>query len=134
MEKRIRVLLTKPTQDCHDRGVRYLARRLRDAGFEVIFTNFLLAQEVVNTAVQEDVAVVGVSTSSGGHMAVFEDLLQGLRHAGAEDILVIGGGIIPNTDARELEQWGVRKVFGPGSSAESVATFIRENAVVNYST
>jgi methylmalonyl-CoA mutase, C-terminal domain len=65
---------------------------------------------------------------------VFEDLLQGLRQAGAEDILVIGGGIIPNTDARELEQWGVRKVFGPGSSAESIATFIRENAVVNYST
>lgn len=131
MEKLIRVLLTKPTQDCHDRGVRYLARQLRDAGFEVIFTNFLLAQEVVNTAVQEDVDVVGVSTSSGGHMVVFEDLLQGLRHAGAKDILVIGGGIIPNADARDLEQWGVRRVFGPGSSAESVVTFIRENALTS---
>ncbi len=131
MEKLIRILLTKPTQDCHDRGVRYLARQLRDAGFEVIFTNFLLAQEVVNTAVQEDVDVVGVSTSSGGHMAVFEDLLQGLRHAGAKDILVIGGGIIPNADARDLEQWGVRRVFGPGSSAESVVTFIHENALTS---
>ncbi len=131
MEKRIRVLLTKPTQDCHDRGVRYLARRLRDAGFEVIFTNFLLAEEVVNTAVQEDVAVIGVSISSGGHMVVFEDLMKGLRGARAGDVLVIGGGVIPNADARELEQWGVRKVFGPGSSAESVVTFIRENTIVN---
>lgn len=124
MEKRIRVLLTKPTQDCHDRGVRHLARRLRDAGFEVIFTNFLLAEEVVNTALQEDVAVIGVSTSSGGHMAVFEDLMEGLRVAQADDILVIGGGVIPNADARELEQWGIKKVFGPGSSAEQVVTFI----------
>ncbi|MGH9872819.1 MAG: cobalamin B12-binding domain-containing protein [Pyrinomonadaceae bacterium] len=131
MEKRIRVLLTKPTHDCHDRGVRYLARRLRDAGFEVIFTNFLLAQEVVNTAIQEDVSVIGVSVSSGGHMAVFEDLMEGLRDAQIGDVLVIGGGVIPSVDARELEQWGVRKVFGPGSSAESLMTFIRENAVVN---
>ncbi len=127
MERRIRVLLTKPTLDCHDRGVRHLARRLRDSGFEVIFTNFLLAQEVVDSAVQEDVAVVGISSSSGGHMAVFEDLLRGLRRAGAEEILVIGGGIIPDADARELEQQGVSKVFGPGSSAKSVVTFIREN-------
>ncbi|MGH8597791.1 MAG: cobalamin B12-binding domain-containing protein [Gammaproteobacteria bacterium] len=127
MEKHIRVLLTKPTHDCHDRGVRYLARRLRDDGFEVIFTNFLLVEEVVNTAVQEDVAVIGVSVSSGGHMAVFEDLMNGLRGAEVGDVLVIGGGVIPNADARELEQWGVRKVFGPGSSAESLMTFIREN-------
>lgn len=131
MEKRIRVLLTKPTHDCHDRGVRYLARRLRDAGFEVIFTNFLLADEVVNTAVQEDVAVIGVSISSGGHMAVFEDLMAGLRHAEVSDVLVIGGGVIPSADARELEQWGVRKVFGPGSSAESLMTFIRENTITS---
>ncbi len=131
MEKRIRVLLTKPTHDCHDRGVRYLARRLRDAGFEVIFTNFLLAEEVVNTAVQEDVAIIGVSISSGGHMAVFEDLMEGLRDAQVSNVLVIGGGVIPNVDARELEQWGVRKVFGPGSSAESLMTFIRENAIAS---
>ncbi|MGH9841125.1 MAG: cobalamin B12-binding domain-containing protein, partial [Blastocatellia bacterium] len=99
-------------------------------GFEVIFTNFLLAGEVVNTAVQEDVAVIGVSISSGGHMAVFEDLMEGLRSAQADDVLVIGGGVIPNVDARELEQWGVRKVFGPGSSAEQVVTFIQENAII----
>ena len=89
---------------------------------------------MVNTAVQEDVAVIGVSISSGGHMAVFEDLMEGLRSAQISDVLVIGGGVIPNVDARELEQWGVRKVFGPGSSAESLMTFIRENAVVNDST
>jgi methylmalonyl-CoA mutase C-terminal domain/subunit len=126
MERRIRVLLTKPTQDCHDRGVRHLARRLRDAGFEVIFTNFLLAQEVVDTAVQEDVDVIGLSSSSGGHMAVFEDLLAGLRRAEAGDMLVIAGGVIPDADARELERWGVKKVFGPGSSSDSIAAYIRE--------
>ncbi|MGH8770210.1 MAG: cobalamin B12-binding domain-containing protein [Pyrinomonadaceae bacterium] len=131
MEKRVRVLLTKPTHDCHDRGVRHLARRLRDGGFEVIFTNFLLAQEVVNTAVQEDVAVIGVSISSGGHMAVFEDLMKGLRDAQVSDVLVIGGGVIPSADARELEQWGVRKIFGPGSSAESLMSFIRENTITS---
>ena len=126
MSQRIRILLTKPTHDCHDRGVRHLARRLRDAGFEVIFTNFLLAGEVVQTALQEDVHVIGVSSSSGGHMAVFEDLMKGLRAAGADDVLVIGGGVIPTADARELESWGVKRVFGPGSSAESLVTFLRE--------
>ena len=127
MDRRIRVLLTKPTQDCHDRGVRHLARRLRDAGFEVIFTNFLLAQEVVDTAIQEDVDVIGISSSSGGHMAVFEDLLAGLRRAEALDVLVIGGGVIPDVDARELERWGVKRVFGPGSGADAIAAYIRES-------
>jgi methylmalonyl-CoA mutase C-terminal domain/subunit len=122
---RIRVLLTKPTHDCHDRGVRYLARRLRDAGFEVIFTNFLLPQEVVTTAVQEDVDCIGVSTSTGGHLEAFEDLLAGLREAGADDVLVVAGGVIPDADASTLREWGVSDVFGPGRSAEEVIDFIR---------
>lgn len=122
--RRIRVLLTKPTHDSHDRGVRHLARRLRDSGFEVIFTNFLLAKEIVDTALQEDVDVVGVSVSAGGHMTIFEDLIRGLRGAGAADIVVVGGGVIPDSDARALERLGVRRIFGPGSSAESLIAFI----------
>jgi methylmalonyl-CoA mutase C-terminal domain/subunit len=127
MAKKIRVLLTKPTQDCHDRGVRYLARKFRDAGFEVVFTNFLLADEVVTTAVQEDVDVIGVSSSSGGHLPVFEDLMAALRAADIDDVLVIGGGVIPPADVRVLTELGVAAVFGPGASAESAVAFVTEH-------
>ena len=120
----VRVLLTKPTQDCHDRGVRYLARALRDHGYEVIFTNFLVADDIVTTAVQEDVDVIGVSSSSGGHMPVFEELVDGLSGAGADDVVLIGGGVIPASHAVRLKELGVKRVFGPGSSAEEVAAFI----------
>lgn len=123
----IKVLLTKPTQDSHDRGVRYLARKFRDAGFEVVFTNFLIADDIVVTALQEDVDVIGVSSSAGGHMPVFEELMDGLRAAGAQDILVIGGGVIPEADRRALQRIGVAAVFGPGSSAESAIDFITKN-------
>lgn len=122
---RLKVLLAKPTQDCHDRGVRHLARMLRDSGFEVIFINFLLADEVVSVAVEEDVDVVGISSSSGGHLAVFEDLFDGLRRSGGDDVLVLAGGVIPSNDARALEQAGVSAVFGPGSSAQQVAEHIK---------
>lgn len=122
---RNRILLTKPTHDCHDRGVRHLARRLRDAGFEVIFTNFLLPQEVVTTALQEDVGCIGVSSSTGGHLEAFEDLLRGLREAGADDIPVVAGGVIPDADAATLREWGVAEVFGPGRSADEVIGFLR---------
>lgn len=122
----IRVLLAKPTHDCHDRGVRYLARKMRDAGFEVIFANFLLPSEVVNTALEEDVQVVGVSSSAGGHMPVFEDLMAGLAGKGLDDILVIGGGVIPEDDVTELRKLGVAEVFGPGASAEAAIDLIRE--------
>lgn len=123
-----RVLLTKPTQDCHDRGVRYLARKLRDAGYEVIFTNFLVADDIVTAALQEDVDVIGVSSSSGGHMPVFEDLMPALDERGLGDVTVIGGGIIPNHDADRLTELGVVAVFGPGSSVEDVVAAIEENA------
>jgi methylmalonyl-CoA mutase, C-terminal domain len=123
---RIRVLLTKPQQDCHDRGVRYLARELRDAGFEVVFTNFLLVDEVVETAIQEDVDVVGISSSSGGHMPVFEDLMARLRSENAEDVIVIAGGVIPAQDAVRLRALGVGAVFGPGQSAQEAIEFLRD--------
>ncbi|MGH3632410.1 MAG: cobalamin B12-binding domain-containing protein [Sciscionella sp.] len=127
MARRIKVLLTKPTQDCHDRGVRYLARKFRDAGFEVVFTNFLVASDILATAVQEDVDVIGVSSSSGGHMPVFEELLDGLSVSDADDVIVIGGGIIPDVDVRVLCARGVGAIFGPGSPAEDAIRFIRDH-------
>ena len=127
MERRIKVLLTKPTQDCHDRGVRYLMRILRDHGFEVIFTNFLIPEEILSAALQEDVDVIGISSSSGGHMPVFADLLEGMRKQGLDDVLLVGGGIIPPRDIRTLKASGVAEVFRPGSSAEELIEFIRKN-------
>ncbi len=125
MTKRIRVLITKPTHDCHDRGARYLARKMRDAGFEVIFMSFLVADEVVAAAIQEDVDVVGISSSSGGHMPVFEDLFAQLKSQGASDVVVLGGGIIPRKDAETLREWGIDGVFGPGSSVEEIVDFVK---------
>ncbi len=121
----IRVLLAKPTLDCHDRGVRYLARKLRDAGFEVIFANFLVASEVVKTALEEDVHVVGISSSAGGHMPVFEELIAGLKENGLENIILLGGGVIPAEDEVTLKQWGVKAIFGPGATAEDAIDLIR---------
>lgn len=125
MASPIRVLLAKPTQDSHDRGVRHVARRFRDAGFEVIFTNFLLPGEVVSTALEEDVSVIGISSSSGGHMPVFEDLISGLRANGLEDTVILGGGVIPPEDVETLKSWGVKAVFGPGTSAEDAIALIK---------
>ncbi len=121
----IRVLLAKPTHDCHDRGVRLVARRMREAGLEVIFSNFLLVDEVVRAAVDEDVDVVGISASSGGHLAIFEDLLAGLRDQGLDDVLVIGGGVIPPDDEETILGWGVSAIFGPGTNAEQAIEMIR---------
>ncbi len=127
MERRIRVLLAKPAPDCHDRGIRYLMRILRDRGFEVIFTNFLIAEEILSAALREDVDVIGISSSSGGHMPVFAELLTGMRKEGLEDVLVVGGGIIPPRDIRTLKEWGVAEVFRSGSSAEDLIEFILKN-------
>lgn len=128
MERPIRVLLAKPTHDCHDRGVRYLARVLRDAGFEVVFMNFLLPDDVVSAATQEDVDVIGISSSSGGHMPVFIDVAAALRERGLEDVLLIGGGIIPSSDAKRLAEEGVGRIFGPGSDPEEIQSYIRDHS------
>ncbi len=127
----IRVLLAKPTHDCHDRGVRLVARRLREAGFEVIFSNFLLAAEVVDAAVEEDVQVVGISSSAGGHMPVFEDLFAGLEENGLADVLVIAGGVIPPDDVAVLRKKGVTEIFGPGSTADDAIRLIRSRLGAN---
>ncbi len=126
MTEFIRVLLAKPTHDGHDRGVRYIARKFRDAGFEVIFSTFLLADEIVATAIEEDVDVIGISSSSHGHMAIFEDLFKGLKKHDLNDVLVIGGGVISGKDQSILRKWGVAKIFGPGSASEDSVEFIRQ--------
>jgi methylmalonyl-CoA mutase C-terminal domain/subunit len=128
MEKKItRILLTKAEQDCHDRGVRYIATKLREAGYEVIYTNFLYPEEILNTAIQEDVEVIGLSSSCLGHMPVLTFLKDGLKQEGREDVLIIVGGIIPDDDQDELTKLGIRGVFGPGSTAEELQQFIERN-------
>lgn len=122
---RVRVLLAKPTHDCHDRGVRLTARKFRDAGFEVIFFNFLLPSEIVDTAVEESVHVIGISASSGGHMPIFEDTIAGLKEVGMDDVMLLGGGIIPAKDERVLKDWGVKAIFGPGTTAEDAIVLIK---------
>lgn len=119
-----RILLTKPTLDAHDRGVRYLARRFRDAGFEVVFTNFLVASEIATVAAQEGVDAIGVSSSCGGHMAVFEELMAALQSRGMQDVIVVGGGIIPPADAAALRAMGVAQVFGPGDTADAAIDLV----------
>ena len=121
----LRILLTKPTHDCHDRGVRYLAKRFRDEGFEVVFTNFLLPAEIIATAAQEDVDVIGISSSSGGHLAVFEEVMRELPRQGLEDVVVIAGGNIPPADADRLREWGVREVYGPGSNPDDAIDLVK---------
>jgi methylmalonyl-CoA mutase C-terminal domain/subunit len=130
MDRKIRrVLLTKAEQDCHDRGVRYIATKLREAGYEVIYSNFLYPEEVLNTAIQEDVDVVGISSSTLGHMPVLRYVKEGLKKEGRDDMLLILGGIIPNDDLQPLRDLGVEGVFGPGSTAEDLIQFIERNAV-----
>ncbi len=128
--KTIRILLTKAEQDCHDRGVRYIATKLREAGYEVIYTNFLYPEEIVNTAVQEDVDVVGLSSSTLGHVQVLNQVVEGLRQEGRDDVLVIVGGIVPDDDREVLARIGVQGIFGPGSKAEELIEYIKQNT--NY--
>jgi len=128
MEGKIkRILLTKAEQDCHDRGVRYIATKLREAGFEVIYTNFLYPEEIVNTAIQEDVDVVGLSSSTLGHIPVLKHVSEGLKQEGREDVVLLMGGIVPDDDREELSRIGVKGLFGPGSTAEELIQFVREH-------
>ena len=128
MEKKIRVLIAKPGLDGHDRGAKVVARALRDAGMEVIYTGLhQTAQMIVETAVQEDVDVIGLSLLSGAHMTLFKDVTKLLKEKGMSDILVLGGGIIPEEDAPTLKKAGVCGVFGPGTPCEDIVKFIKKN-------
>ncbi len=124
--KRIRVLVAKPGLDGHDRGAKVIARALRDAGMEVIYTGLRQTPEmIVNAALDEDVQVIGLSILSGAHMAIVPRVLTLLREREMSDVLVVVGGIIPEDDAQHLKQLGVAAVFQPGTSLESVVEFIR---------
>ena len=124
-EKKIRVLLTKSQLDGHDRGVRYLARKLREAGIEVIFTRYRSPGEIVNSALQEDVDMIGISFSVGGHTVISAEVIKSLKEKRMTNIPVIIGGIIPGDDTAELLEMGVSGVFGPGSRAGEMVKHIR---------
>ena len=124
----VRVLVAKPGLDGHDRGAKVIARALRDAGMEVVYTGLRQTPEqVVSAALQEDVEFIGLSILSGAHMAIVPRVLELLSEAEATDIRVIVGGIIPDTDAETLLGLGVARVFQPGASLEAIIEFLREN-------
>ncbi len=128
-ENKVRVLIAKPGLDGHDRGAKVIARALRDAGFEVIYTGLHQTPEmIVNAAIDEDVHVVGISVLSGAHKALVPEIINGIKKAGADDVLFILGGIIPDEDFDYLKKIGIHKVFTPGTSLEDVVSFIRKNA------
>jgi methylmalonyl-CoA mutase, C-terminal domain len=127
-EKKIRVVVAKPGLDGHDRGAKVVARALRDAGFEVIYTGLhQTPEQIVATAVQEDADAVGLSVLSGAHNYLFTRIMELLREKGAEDIVVFGGGIIPPGDVAALKAIGVKELFGPGTSTQDIIRFVREN-------
>ena len=127
MGKKIRVLIAKPGLDGHDRGAKVVARALRDAGMEVIYTGIRQTPErIVAAAVQEDVDVVGLSCLSGAHMVLFPRVAQALRDTGKDDVLLFGGGIIPVEDIPKLKEAGFAEIFLPGTDTNDVVKFIRD--------
>jgi methylmalonyl-CoA mutase C-terminal domain/subunit len=125
----IRVVVAKPGLDGHDRGAKVVARALRDAGMEVIYTGLhQTPEQIVETAVQEDADCVGLSILSGAHMALFPRVLELLKERDASDIVVFGGGIIPAADIPELEALGVAKIFTPGATTTEIIEWVRSNA------
>jgi methylmalonyl-CoA mutase C-terminal domain/subunit len=126
MQSRIRVLVAKPGLDGHDRGAKIIARAFRDAGFEVIYTGLRQTPEqVVNAALQEDVDVIGLSVLSGAHMTLCPRILELMKKEALNDVLVVIGGIIPDSDIPKLKELGVSEVFQPGASTEDIIAYIR---------
>lgn len=127
MERKIRVLIAKPGLDGHDRGAKVIARALRDAGMEVIYTGLRQTSAmIVNAAIQEDVDAIGLSILSGAHMHYFSEVLAGLKERQAEDVMVFGGGIVPEQDLPKLRDMGVAAVFTPGTSTQDVVHYLEE--------
>jgi methylmalonyl-CoA mutase C-terminal domain/subunit len=128
---RHRILIAKPGLDGHDRGAKVIARALRDAGMEVIYTGLhQTAEMIVRTAIQEDVQAIGMSILSGAHMTLFPAVIELLKKEGAEDVVLFGGGIVPKEDVIELKKIGVKEIFLPGASTQSVVDWIRANVKV----
>jgi len=124
-EKRIRVLIAKPGLDSHDRGAKVVARALRDAGMEVIYTGLRQTPEqIAETALQEDVDVVGLSILSGAHRTLFPRIMQLLKEKGLKDVIVFAGGIIPEEDVPDLKKLGIKEIFGPGTTTGAIIQYV----------
>lgn len=131
-ERKIRVLVAKPGLDGHDRGAKVVARALRDAGFEVVYTGLHQTPEMIAAAaVQEDVDAVGLSIMSGAHNTLFPAVIDALKAKGADDVIVFGGGIIPDEDVAKLQAAGVKAIFGPGTTLKSISDWVRENVATH---
>lgn len=127
----IRMLIAKPGLDGHDRGAKVMARAFRDAGFEVIYTGLFQTPEMIaNAALQEDVAVVGLSILSGAHMTLFPRIMNELHARGLDDVLVVAGGTIPEEDRPEIMEMGISAIFGPGTSMSTAVDYVRSHAPV----
>jgi methylmalonyl-CoA mutase C-terminal domain/subunit len=125
---RIRVVVAKPGLDGHDRGAKVVARALRDAGMEVVYTGLhQTPEQIVETTIQEDADCVGLSVLSGAHMTLFAKVMELLRERGADDVVVFGGGIVPADDIPELEKLGVAMIFTPGATTQSIVDWVREH-------
>ena len=128
MEKRIRVVVAKPGLDGHDRGAKVVARAMRDAGMEVIYTGLhQTPEQIVEAAIQEDADVIGLSVLSGAHMTLFAKVIELLEAKDAQDIVVFGGGIIPEDDIPPLEALGVKKIFTPGATTTEIVEWVNSN-------
>jgi len=129
-EKRIRVLIAKPGLDGHDRGAKVVARALRDGGMEVIYTGIRQTPDMIaETALQEDVDVIGLSILSGAHLELFPRIVEKLKERGKDDVVLLAGGIIPEEDVPALQQMGIRGVFGPGVSTQDIVDFVRSSVL-----
>jgi methylmalonyl-CoA mutase C-terminal domain/subunit len=129
---KIRVVIAKPGLDGHDRGAKIIARALRDAGMEVIYTGLhQTPEQIVETAIQEDADAVGISILSGAHMTLVPKIVEGLKENGAEDVLVVVGGTIPKQDSDELKRLGVAEIFTPGAPMGDIVEFLREKVPVS---
>ena len=127
--RRIRILVAKPGLDGHDRGARVIARAFRDAGFEVVYTGLhQTPEQIVAAAVQEDVDLIGLSVLSGAHMTLFKRVLELLKETKADDVMVIGGGIIPQEDVPKLKKLGIKEIFLPGTSLDNIVGWVKDNA------
>ena len=129
-DRKIRVLVAKPGLDGHDRGAKVIARALRDAGMEVVYTGIRQTPEMIaEAALQEDVDVIGMSILSGAHMALFPKVMELLHQNDMDDVLVIAGGIIPDEDVPALHEMGITGIFGPGTPTDKIVSFVRENVL-----
>jgi methylmalonyl-CoA mutase C-terminal domain/subunit len=129
---RIRIVIGKPGLDGHDRGVKVIARALRDAGMEVVYTGLhQTPEQIVQTVIQEDADAVGLSVLSGAHMTLFKQMADLLKQNQAEDVVLFGGGIIPDEDIPELEKMGVAKIFTPGTPLDDIVSWVRANVTAD---